>query len=371
MVMERHPWSVVGGHLILKHRPLDAPLEEIDFSTTEFWVQAHKPPLNMVTVVIMLIKLEIILAERWRLIGHEYRGCLASSVLPITDQGERTVALYGEWLKAEHPATSNCFTLPSKVPSWSRKNVAASKLKCKELKGSSNNTHRNNTRTIESQSSMEEDERQGKETSCTNASESDEGLRALAFKNRDHLRRLTWINLDIHKECWTDPDEYANSLSYMLGPPVILAYQPHPVILSPIPTMDDFMTSLSKKCKAQYFTLPYTDAYQLVEKQIDMEGPEMYEYFGRSLEVINQNPEEHEALQAPFTMGFYNYSEQERNSGVGYSSNRSTVRQKSRARRIKDMQLGDDATVLEGSNSEQDFRLWAMEACPEKPPQSS
>ncbi|PON63395.1 LOW QUALITY PROTEIN: hypothetical protein TorRG33x02_276390 [Trema orientale] len=55
--------------------------------------------------------------------------------------------------------------------------------------------------------------------------------------------------------------------------------------------MDDIMTSPSKNQKA-YFTFSYIDAYKLIVQEINWNGPEMYEYFGRPQEVVNQNPVE-------------------------------------------------------------------------------
>ncbi|PON63396.1 hypothetical protein TorRG33x02_276400 [Trema orientale] len=99
---------------------------------------------------------------------------------------------------------------------WSGEIVEASKLKRKEVRGTSSGIQRNNMSTIDTPESKEDVEVQGKPIRCTNVNDSDEGLRVLAFKNRVHLRRFACINLDIHKECWADPNEYENSLSFAL-----------------------------------------------------------------------------------------------------------------------------------------------------------
>lgn len=43
---DRRPWMVKGEHLILKRFSLDISAYEVDFSTTEFWIQVHGLPLN-------------------------------------------------------------------------------------------------------------------------------------------------------------------------------------------------------------------------------------------------------------------------------------------------------------------------------------
>ena len=45
-VWERRPWSFKGEHLILKKYDPEWSLNEVDFSTTDFWVQSHGLPLN-------------------------------------------------------------------------------------------------------------------------------------------------------------------------------------------------------------------------------------------------------------------------------------------------------------------------------------
>ncbi len=45
-VWERCPWSFKGEHLILKKYDPEWSLNEVDFSTTDFWVQSHGLPLN-------------------------------------------------------------------------------------------------------------------------------------------------------------------------------------------------------------------------------------------------------------------------------------------------------------------------------------
>ncbi|PON69119.1 hypothetical protein PanWU01x14_091440 [Parasponia andersonii] len=105
---------------------------------------------------------------------------------------------------------------------WSGEIVKASKLKRKEVRGTSSGIQRNNMSTIDTLESKEDVEVQGKPIRCTNVNDSD-GLRALAFKNRVHLRRFAGINLDIHKECRADPNEYENSLSFTPQSSVILA----------------------------------------------------------------------------------------------------------------------------------------------------
>lgn len=42
----RRPWSIKGEHLTLKNFRADLSLNEVDFSTTVFWVQVHGLPLN-------------------------------------------------------------------------------------------------------------------------------------------------------------------------------------------------------------------------------------------------------------------------------------------------------------------------------------
>ncbi|PON94604.1 Zinc knuckle CX2CX4HX4C [Trema orientale] len=175
-VMDRRPWNISGGHLILKNRPLDVPLEEIDLSTTEVWVQAHGLPLNMVAATenaykigegfwktlevddrsgklfsgtkYLRFKVEMqatsplfagffadnprskkaskfwvqIKYERlsdvcykYGLLGHEHRSCIATSAATVTDLSGRTVALYGPWLKAKNTTALSCFK-PSENP---------------------------------------------------------------------------------------------------------------------------------------------------------------------------------------------------------------------------------------------------------------
>nr|POE56986.1 hypothetical protein CFP56_45517 [Quercus suber] len=43
---DRRPWIVKGEHLILKRFCSDISVSEVDFSTTEFWIQIHGLPLN-------------------------------------------------------------------------------------------------------------------------------------------------------------------------------------------------------------------------------------------------------------------------------------------------------------------------------------
>ncbi|KAF3946921.1 hypothetical protein CMV_026869 [Castanea mollissima] len=43
---DRRPWTVKGEHLILKRFCSDISVSEVDFSTTEFWIQIHGLPLN-------------------------------------------------------------------------------------------------------------------------------------------------------------------------------------------------------------------------------------------------------------------------------------------------------------------------------------
>ncbi|PON69120.1 hypothetical protein PanWU01x14_091450 [Parasponia andersonii] len=92
--------------------------------------------------------------------------------------------------------------------------------------------------------------------------------------------------------------------------------------------MDDIMTSPSKNRKAQYFTFSYIDAYKLIVQEIDWNGPEMYKYFGRPQEAVNQNPVEQESILALVTRSSSSLSELGGNSSSAtrYSSNGSTVR---------------------------------------------
>ncbi|XP_065629740.1 uncharacterized protein LOC136067578 [Quercus suber] len=43
---DKRPWTVKGEHLILKRFCSDISVSEVDFSTTEFWIQIHGLPLN-------------------------------------------------------------------------------------------------------------------------------------------------------------------------------------------------------------------------------------------------------------------------------------------------------------------------------------
>jgi hypothetical protein len=43
---DRRPWLVKGEHLLLKKYNPDLNFSEVDFSTTDFWVQIHDLPLN-------------------------------------------------------------------------------------------------------------------------------------------------------------------------------------------------------------------------------------------------------------------------------------------------------------------------------------
>ncbi|KAK9997661.1 hypothetical protein SO802_022347 [Lithocarpus litseifolius] len=43
---DRRPWSIKGEHLILKKFRADLSFNEVDFSTTVFWVQVHGLPPN-------------------------------------------------------------------------------------------------------------------------------------------------------------------------------------------------------------------------------------------------------------------------------------------------------------------------------------
>ena len=40
----RRPWSIRGGHLVLKHWNPSLTWQEIPFSTSTFWVQVHDLP---------------------------------------------------------------------------------------------------------------------------------------------------------------------------------------------------------------------------------------------------------------------------------------------------------------------------------------
>ncbi|OMO73078.1 reverse transcriptase [Corchorus capsularis] len=48
-VIQQGPWSVMNKHLMLKEWPVEAVLEEIDFTTSEFWVQAHNLLMSYLT----------------------------------------------------------------------------------------------------------------------------------------------------------------------------------------------------------------------------------------------------------------------------------------------------------------------------------
>jgi hypothetical protein len=43
---DRRPWCIKGEHLIPKKINANLSLNEVDFKTTEFWVQVHGLPLN-------------------------------------------------------------------------------------------------------------------------------------------------------------------------------------------------------------------------------------------------------------------------------------------------------------------------------------
>ena len=47
---DRRPWTVKGEYLILKHFSSDLSISEVDFSTTEFWIQVYGLPLNRVSM---------------------------------------------------------------------------------------------------------------------------------------------------------------------------------------------------------------------------------------------------------------------------------------------------------------------------------
>ena len=46
-VYSRRPWSIKGGHIVLKRWSLDLTWQEVDFSISSIWVQVHglPPPL--------------------------------------------------------------------------------------------------------------------------------------------------------------------------------------------------------------------------------------------------------------------------------------------------------------------------------------
>ncbi|XVF26647.1 hypothetical protein REPUB_Repub14bG0036000 [Reevesia pubescens] len=48
-VLTQSLWSVMNSHLIFKEWPLGDSLDEIDFSTSDFWVQVHNLPLAYLT----------------------------------------------------------------------------------------------------------------------------------------------------------------------------------------------------------------------------------------------------------------------------------------------------------------------------------
>ncbi|XVF30367.1 hypothetical protein REPUB_Repub16aG0051300 [Reevesia pubescens] len=47
--MFQRPWPVMDRHLILKDWPMEASIEEIDFSTSEIWIQIHNMPITFLT----------------------------------------------------------------------------------------------------------------------------------------------------------------------------------------------------------------------------------------------------------------------------------------------------------------------------------
>ncbi|PON94603.1 hypothetical protein TorRG33x02_096380 [Trema orientale] len=208
------------------------------------------------------------------------------------------------------------------------------------------------------------DEDHSTDRHCVNPNASDEGSRAATYKNRVHHRRFAGINLNVNSECWSDQNELNNAIPQMMLPPVIPTYQPHPMLLSPSPIMEDFMVSPTKKRKAQYFTLPFTSACKLVDQEVDVDSPEMYEYFGRPLSVANQDLTEQQAMLAPFSIGSY--------SQTAFEGGSSSTRNRRRNRQNRaGISLMDQQSASENySSTEHDFHLRAMEACPEKPPQS-
>ncbi|PON87974.1 hypothetical protein TorRG33x02_161760, partial [Trema orientale] len=83
----------------------------------------------------------------------------------------------------------------------------------------------------------------------------------------------------------------------------------------------------SKKRKAQHFTLPYTDAYHLVNIEVDEDSSEMSEYFGRPLKLVTQNLNEQQAIAAPYLIGDLTHTPFEGSSSTTMGSSLSTDEQ--------------------------------------------
>lgn len=78
---KRKPWSVNGGHLLLKEWSPAVPFRELDFNFSAFWVQIHGLPLCFMTKAnakkiggICPVVLSCEVSSRTNFIGKRYIG---------------------------------------------------------------------------------------------------------------------------------------------------------------------------------------------------------------------------------------------------------------------------------------------------------
>ncbi|OMO54222.1 hypothetical protein COLO4_36554 [Corchorus olitorius] len=133
-VVQQGPWTVMDSHLILKEWPVDAVLEEIDFSTSEFWVQVHKIPLAYLTKanaekITSVFQVSIFRGKAKLLHGSTFatKGYRSSVIIVVgltmfkkivvSFMMEGKKPLYGYWLRAPPlKSMSSSKNAPSKNP---------------------------------------------------------------------------------------------------------------------------------------------------------------------------------------------------------------------------------------------------------------
>nr|POF11779.1 hypothetical protein CFP56_74437 [Quercus suber] len=115
---DRRPWTMKGDPLILKRFNSDLSIAEVDFSTTEFWIQVHGLSLNRVSTE-NLLKIGSLVGRAldtdavspgqgiWRevlkcgMLGHDLRDCLGSG-LQLMGRDREVTRMYGKWLRADN-----------------------------------------------------------------------------------------------------------------------------------------------------------------------------------------------------------------------------------------------------------------------------
>uniref|UniRef100_A0A2N9HLN9 Ribonucleotide reductase large subunit domain-containing protein n=1 Tax=Fagus sylvatica TaxID=28930 RepID=A0A2N9HLN9_FAGSY len=98
---DRRPWSLKGKHLILKKYNPDWSLNEVDFSTIDFWVQIHGLPFNKQfkssVPRIGRIVGEVLDVD---LTGHDIKDYHENEIQKLWKE-KVTLGIHGNWLRSE------------------------------------------------------------------------------------------------------------------------------------------------------------------------------------------------------------------------------------------------------------------------------